>query len=322
MKQTKFSASLSALLSLALLSGCAAHTNDSSALCPAPNSIGMTFAKISPGSFIMGSPENEPGREKDETQHRVTLTHPFMMGTTHVTIAQFRAFVTATGYKTEAEKQGSGFAWTGAKWANVSGASWHRPGFLQQDNHPVVDVSWNDATAFCNWLSQKENKHYRLPTEAEWEYCCRAGSQTIYSWGDDPDDGAGRANCADTTAKQKYSDWPGYFTWTDGFVFTSPVAKFKPNAWGIYDMTGNAWEWCSDWYGKYPDGDVTDPQGPPENQATIIHATDTGTTGPERVMRGGSWHSRPTHARCAKRDHEAPDFRNCIKGFRVVMEIN
>jgi formylglycine-generating enzyme required for sulfatase activity len=286
---------------------------------PVANSIGMTFVKIEPGSFLMGSPKNEAGRDIDEGQHRVTLTKSFMMGTTHVTMAQWKAFINDSGYKSEAEQQGWAFAWNGQKWGKVDGASWRNPGFAQADDHPVVDVSWNDAMEFCAWLGHKENRRYRLPTEAEYEYCCRAGTQTVYPWGDSPDAGEGWANCADRTARQKYPNWGG-FNWSDGYVFTAPVAHFKPNAWGLYDLVGNAWEWCSDWYGTYPDRDVTDPTGPSADAAPIVTATDTGTKGPQRVMRGGSWHSGLVHARCANRDHEAPDFRNCIKGFRVVMD--
>jgi sulfatase modifying factor 1 len=308
------------IVSIAVLSGCSVAQKGGGADRPKiANSIGMTFVKIEPGSFEMGSPRNEAGRNIDETQHSVTLTRSFMMGTTQVTVAQWKAFVNKSGYKTEAEQQGWAFAWTGAKWDKVDGASWHHPGFEQESDHPVVDVSWNDAVAFCAWLSDKEGKRYRLPTEAEYEYCCRAGTQTAYEWGDNPDDGSGWANCADQTARKTYPNWAG-FNWSDGYVFTAPVARFKPNAWGLYDMVGNAWEWCSDWYGEYPDGDVIDPQGPSAEAATIIKSTATKTAGPERVMRGGSWHSGLVHARSANRDHEAPDFRNCIKGFRVAMD--
>lgn len=267
----------------------------------------------------MGSPADEPGRNADETQHRVTLSKPFLMQMTHVTIAQWKKFIAATGYQTEAERMCWGFAWTGSKWEQVAGASWRRPGFAQSDDHPVVDVSWNDAVAFCSWLSAKEHRHYRLPTEAEFEYCCRAGTQTAYFWGANPAAGAGYANCADQASLKKYAV-AMHFDWNDGYPFTAPVAHFKPNAWGLYDMVGNAWEWCSDWYGKYPEGDVTDPTGPAAADATVIHSAATDATGPERVMRGSSWHSGPIHARSANRDHEAPDFRNCIKGFRVVMD--
>jgi formylglycine-generating enzyme required for sulfatase activity len=314
------------VVAMAMLVACAGAQNGTSRSgagveqAKVVNSIGMSFARIEPGSFMMGSPDSEAGRAADETRHRVMLTKPFLMGTTHVTIGQWSAFVKDSGYKTEAEAQGWGFAWTGQKWERVAGASWHNPGFPQAEDHPVVDVSWNDAMAFCDWLSRKEGRHYRLPTEAEFEYCVRAGTQSVFPWGDSPDDGKGWANLADQTARQKYPNWAG-FDWSDGYVFTGPAGHFRPNAWGVYDLTGNAWEWCSDWYGKYPDGDVTDPRGPSKESATQFDATAERPAGPQRVMRGGSWHSGPVHARSANRDHEPPDFRNCIKGFRAVMEV-
>jgi formylglycine-generating enzyme required for sulfatase activity len=310
------------ILAGAILCGCASTYNGSVADRPAVfNSIGMTLMKIESGSFMMGSPQNETGRDASETQHRVTLTKPFFMDSTHVTIGQWKAFMSDTGYVTEADKQGWGMAWTGQKWERVNGANWRNPGFPQQDDHPVVDVSWNDAMAFCNWLSHKEGKHYRLPTESEFEYCARAGTQTIYPWGDNPDDGKGWANLADQTFVSKHPGASG-FNWTDGYEFTAPVGSFKANAWGLYDMTGNAWQWCSDWYGKYPQGDVTDPHGPSQQDAPVFKAPETNLVGPDRVMRGGSWHSSIVHARSANRDHAPPDLRNCIKGFRVVMDVD
>jgi formylglycine-generating enzyme required for sulfatase activity len=309
------------LVSIAVLSACSAVHNDGEDRVKAVNSLGMTFVKIEPGSFIMGSPPGEAGRDADETQHRVTLTESFMMGTTHVTIAQWKAFVADSAYETDAQRQGWALAWTGEKWEKVAGVTWRNPGFAQEDNHPVVEVSWNDAVAFCAWLSHKENRHYRLPTEAEYEYCCRAGTQTVYFWGDTPDGGAGFANLADQTYRQKHPNYAG-FSWSDGYEFTSPVAHFKPNPWGLYDMVGNAWDWCSDWYGKYPTGDVIDPTGPPAAEATIFKGSVTMTPGPQHVMRGASWHSSIAHPRSANRDHVPPDYRSCIKSFRVVMDMN
>jgi len=284
------------------------------------NSLNMTFRRIEAASFTMGSPLDEPGRSTDETPHWVTLSRSFWMQTTHVTVAQWRQFTKATGYKTQAEREGWGLAWTGTKWEKTPGASWQNPGFHQEDDHPVVNVSWNDAMAFCNWLGQTEHRHYRLPTEAEYEYCCRAGATTAFPWGDNPENGKGWANCADQSAKARYPDWSA-FNWSDGYIFTSPVAHYQPNALGLYDLIGNAWEWCSDWYGPYPTTNATDPQGPTETQATTFPASPTTPAGPQRVMRGGSWHSAYAHARSANRDHESPDFRNCIKGFRLVMDI-
>ena len=192
---------------------------------------------------------------KDEhPQHRVRITKPFYLGAYHVTRGQFRQFVADTAYKTDAEKgeKPGAYGWApdGKEFGFNEKYSWQNAGFEQTDEHPVVNVSWNDAVEFCKWLSKKESKTYRLPTEAEWEYACRAGTTTRYYSGDDPETLATVGNVADAAAKAQFPDW----TWTikanDGHVFTSPVGKFKPNAFGLYDMHGNAWQWCADWYGR------------------------------------------------------------------------
>ena len=186
-------------------------------------------------------------------QHRVRITKPFYLGTYHVTRGQFRQFVADTGYKTDAEKgeEPGAFGWDPDKkeFDFNEKYSWRNVGFEQTDEHPVVNVSWNDAKAFCEWLSKKENQTYRLPTEAEWEYACRAGTTTRYSSGDDPETLAKVGNVADATAKAKFPDWTWTIKASDGYVFTSPVGSFQPNANGLYDMHGNAWQWCADWYG-------------------------------------------------------------------------
>ena len=196
------------------------------------------------------------------------ITKPFYLGTYHVTRGQFRQFVADTGYKTDAEKGEKPGAWGWNPDKKEFGFnekySWRNAGFEQTDEHPVVNVSWNDAVEFCKWLSRKEGKTYRLPTEAEWEYACRAGTTTRYYSGDDPETLAKVGNVADAAAKAKFPDW----TWTikanDGYVFTAPVGKFKPNAFGLYDMHGNAWQWCADWYGAeyYAKSPADDPTGP------------------------------------------------------------
>ena len=169
----------------------------------------------------------------------------------------------------------------------------------------MVNVSWNDAVAFCKWLSRKEGKTYRLPTEAEWEYACRAGTTTRYYSGDDPETLAKVGNVADATAKAKFPDWKCTIKASDGYVFTAPVGSFKPNAFGLYDMHGNAWQWCSDWYGEdyYAKSPTDDPTGP--------------DSGDDRVLRGGSWDGRPDFTRSADRDQEPPNYRGNIAGFRV-----
>ena len=183
--------------------------------------------------------------------------------------------------------------------------SWRNAGFEQTDEHPVVNVSWNDAKAFCEWLSKKEKKTYRLPTEAEWEYACRAGTTTRYSSGDDPETLAKVGNVADATAKSQFPDWTGTIKASDGYVFTSPVGSFQPNAFGLYDMHGNPWQWCADWYDEsyYAKSPVDDPSGP--------------TTGSDRVGHGGGWYDHAGGCRSAFRYGRTPEDRNRDLGFRV-----
>ena len=292
------------------------------------NSIGMKLTLIPSGEFKMGSGESAEDTAaffnktygenvltadffKDEhPQHRVRITKPFYLGTYHVTRGQFRQFVKDSGYKTDAEK-GVGFkgafGWdTDKKKFDLNEKySWRNAGFEQTDEHPVVNVSWNDAVAFCKWLSKKESKTYRLPTEAEWEYACRAGTTTRYYSGDDPETLAKVGNVADAAAKAQFPDWKYTIKANDGYVFTAPVGKFKPNAFGLYDMHGNAWQWCADWYGAeyYAASPVDDPTGP--------------ASGNDRVLRGGSWRNGPYITRSALRSGYTPSFRYIGTGFRV-----
>ena len=271
----------------------------------------LTLVEIPAGKFLMGSPMAEKGRQDDEVQHEVTISKPFCMGETHVTVDQFAAFARDSGYKTDAEKSGWSPALSisgGILDANkTDGCSWRSPSFDQKGDHPVVQVSWNDAMAFCDWLSRKSGKTISLPTEAQWEYACRAGTETTYPWGDNPDDGAGFANCADQSLKRRVPNSPaviGFFNWDDGFVFTSPVGSFKANPFGIFDMVGNANQWCQERYGDYDAGATIDPAG--------------AKTGSLRVLRGGSWFDGPAGGcRSACRDGSDPDFRCGYNGFRV-----
>ena len=273
-------------------------------------SIGIQLAVIPAGSFLMGSPENEEGRSGDESpQHRVQISREFRLGRTEVTKGQFAAFVRDTGYRTEAEKDGKGgygFDPETGTFEQDPEYTWQNPGFPQTDDHPVVNVSWNDAQEFLKWLSQKDGRRYRLPTEAEWEYACRAGSTTRYWNGDDAEGLAKIANVADGTAKAKFDSWTT-ITARDGFVVTAPVGRFPANKFGLHDMHGNVWEWCADWYDDeyYASSPGTDPQGP--------------SSGSSRVLRGGSWRSEPSLVRCAARLH-APDYRYDGNGFRVLLE--
>jgi len=272
----------------------------------------LKLVLIPPGKFLMGSPAAEKGRDRDEVQHEVTISKPFYMGTTPVTVDQFAVFINESGYKTEAEKDGWSYGFEiqeGRLVArNVEGCSWRRPSFDQKGDHPVVQVSWNDAQAFCTWLSKKSGRAVALPTEAQWEYACRAGSTTAYPWGDNPDDGKAWANMADQSLKKKLTvAGAGFCSWDDGFAFTSPVGSFKANAFGLYDMNGNVCQWCQDRYGDYEAGATTDPSG--------------ASAGSLRVQRGGSWYNPPERGRSAFRRRCDPGKRYDDDGFRVVVTL-
>jgi formylglycine-generating enzyme required for sulfatase activity len=259
---------------------------------PLVNSIGMKLVPIPAGKFLMGSPVHESWREPYEgPQHEVVITRPFFMGVYDVTVGQFRVFVQAKGYRTDADMYGGADSLFPDGWKNVPQANWQRPGFEQTDDHPVVSVSWNDAVAFCKWLSQKEGKNYALPTEAQWEYSCRAGSQTRFYFGNDDEELIQYAWC-DRNAERK----------------THPVGQKKPNAWGLYDMSGNVWQWTADWYDAdyYRKSPREDPLGP--------------TTGDNRVLRGGGWSNPDLVCRAATRfGFCKPPSRGSVFGFRVVL---
>jgi formylglycine-generating enzyme required for sulfatase activity len=279
------------------------------------SSLGMKFAYIAPGEFFMGSPANEQYRGSAETLHRVRITKPFLLGIHEVTRGQFAAFVQETGYKTEAEKP-NGAAVSGPEHMGpiVPGANWRQPGFAQGENHPVVCVSWNAAMTYANWLSRKEGIICRLPTEAEWEYSCRAGTKTTFHWGADANRGKSFANCADQSTVREYKQIKASF-WDDGFPFTSSVGSFKPNAWGLFDMSGNASEWTSDFGGDLPAEMQVDPQGPGQSVSPVPPNC--------HVFRGGSWGTPSAECRSACRGmfYGGPEYSGTGVGFRLVVEL-
>ena len=248
--------------------------------------------------------------ENEHPQHDVRITKPFCLGKYPVTRGQFRQFVTATSYKTDKDKDKKLLAWgwdpDKKQFSNDEKYSWQNAGFEQTEEHPVVNVTWNDAMAFCKWLSEKEGQTYRLPTESEWEYACRARTTTRYPSGDDPQTLGKVSNLVDATVKVRIPDWKYMIYHSDNYAFTSPVGKSKPNTFGLHDMHGNAFQWCSDWYGEkyYVASPANDPTGP--------------DSGMKRVIRGGTWTFRPLGARSAERNATEPDSRNCSAGFRVV----
>ncbi len=269
------------------------------------------------GEFTMGSPESEVGRDAarsvyknlgidySETQHKVKLSD-FYMSKYAVTVAEFRKFVEATGYHTDAETAGSSFLWNGKGWEEKAGVNWRygvsgsvRPAI--EDNHPVLHVSWNDAVAYCEWMTKQTGKTCRLPTEAEREYACRAGTTTPFNTGENL-----------TTDQANYDGNYPYANNPKGQdrSNTVPVNSFAPNAWGLYTMHGNVWEWCSDWFGgRYYD----------ECKAKGVVQNPVGVeTGSRRVLRGGSWSSLAGDCRSAYRNRGTPGSRNSNVGFRLV----
>jgi sulfatase modifying factor 1 len=281
------------------------------------NSIGMKLHLIPAGAFQMGS--SVPARTvaqqfgmnvknflDEHPRHEVLITRPFYLGQHEVTIAQFRQFVVATAFRTEAEQEregGMGFNPSTGRFNQDPKYTWKNPGFSQEDDHPVVNVSWNDAMAFCSWLSRREGAEYRLPTEAEWEFSCRGNTTTLFHHGNDPEGLALVGNVKDGTLNAELDDATGISA-EDGYIFTGPVGRFRSNTFGLSDMHGNVWEWCQDYFGEYPSSLVTDPTGP--------------KSGRHRVFRGGGWCDPAGECRSAFRLRNFADYRSSYLGFRVV----
>lgn len=227
------------------------------------NSIGMKLVLILPGSFWMGSPEEEFGRKPVETQHQVSISNWYYLGRYEVTQGQYE---------------------------KVMG---NNPSTFKGAKNPVETVSWEDAVSFCTKLSEVPEEKaagrvYRLPTEAEWEYACRAGSTTAFGYGDSANSLGEYEWVAENSEKK-----------------THPVGEKRPNRWGLYDMHGNVIEWCQDWYADYPSDASTDPKGP--------------NGGSCRVVRGGSWNLDGAFCRSARRFNYAPTIRSGVFGFRLAL---
>jgi formylglycine-generating enzyme required for sulfatase activity len=263
------------------------------ALLPKPgdagtNSIGMKLVYIPAGSFMMSSSHSaaQLAREYDVDeswfaaefpQHQVRISEGFWMGQTEVTQGQYKSVMNAQ-------------PWSG------------KPVAQKSANNPAVWVTWEDAAVFCRKLSQQEGKTYRLPTEAEWEYACRAGTTTRFSFGDSDSALGDYAWFSGRELLISTRGDPGKM----GQEYAHPVGQKKPNPWGLYDMHGNVWEWCSDWYDEdyYSNSPSVDPKGPP--------------IGIHRSLRGGSWASLECHLRCSYRRGVSPVNRDAYVGFRVV----
>jgi formylglycine-generating enzyme required for sulfatase activity len=276
----------------------------------------------------MGSPASERYRSSEELQHGVTISKSFYLSETKITVRQFAIFIRDTDYKTDAEVKGYTVSFDledslRAVYRDIRG-SWRNPAFSQADDHPVVNISWNDATAFCAWLGKNSNRTVVLPTSAQWEFASRAGATTAYPWGDSPDDGAGCANCFDQTLFHHLKRSPMSiligmhvrtgFAWNDGFVYTSPVRTFGKNRFGLYDAVGNASEWCQDHYSPIEMKSVVDPTGLSDTDANKV-----GGAARDRVYRGSSWNDGPSTCRMASYDHAPPNYSSNALGFRVEM---
>lgn len=286
------------------------------------NSLGMKFIIIPPGEFMMGDTEEEViqavelmtenvGEPSDshkarmnssKPQHEVVISKPFLMGTHELTQNLFRQFVEETNYQTDAEKDGKG------GYGFLQGKQVQAPQFLWNTNYgvdqpevaPVINVSWNDATEFCKWLSTKEGKRYRLPTEAEWEYACRAGTTTMFSFGEE-------------LALVKEHAWFTENSLNVDEKYPHPVMTKKPNPFGLFDMHGNVYEWCQDWYDEsyyttLAGKKTVDPEGPITKRAN-------------RVLRGGCWQRWSMDLKSSYRDRISPLNRNLNVGFRIVCEL-
>jgi formylglycine-generating enzyme required for sulfatase activity/tRNA A-37 threonylcarbamoyl transferase component Bud32 len=233
------------------------------------NTIGMKFRLIPAGTFLMGSPEGK-GRDNERPQHKVTITRAFRLAIHTVTQSQWQQVMGTTPWK---------------------GQGWVKEG----SDIAATYVSWDDAVAFCKRLSEREGRRYRLPTEAEWEWCCRAGTTTEYSFGDDE------------SSLSEYAWFDGNAYYKDQ-TYAHAVRQKKPNPFGLYDMHGNVWEWCEDWFDDeyYSSSPGIDPTGP--------------SSGSSRVSRGGSWIDEPDAVRCAKRVLSTPVRRGYDNGFRILLE--
>ena len=253
------------------------------------NTLGMEFVLVQPGAFVSTrTRESSEGKRNIREKYRVRITRPFYMGAHPVTVEAFRRFVDATGYLTDAER-GDAFRkwareWKENQWVHSPDLTWRNPGHRQGRTSPVVCISWGDAMELAKWLSGKEGIEYSLPTEAEWEYACRAGTGAEYYWGNEF-----RTDCA----------WVG----TNSGRRPHSVGSKRPNAFGLFDMSGNVWEWCRDWYSAQHAPSRTDPQGPSSGEA--------------RVIRGASWWNAANNCTCRNRFMQPPSLACVLGGARL-----
>lgn len=258
------------------------------------------MVRVEGGSFMMGC-TGEQGKDcgdDEKPAHQVTVG-TFFLGKHEVTVGLFRAFVQATGHRTTAEQEGGSYIWNDSEWKLTPGVTWEhdeegRKRDASGDRHPVMHVSWHDAVAFCAWLGNSTGKRYRLPTEAEWEYAARGGN-------------LGRAGSQNRSTKYAGGSDLGSVGWyaDNSGRKAHPMGQKAANELGLYDMSGNVWEWCQDWYGEnyYKGSPATDPAGP--------------SSGEYRVVRGCSWDTDASGCQLALRFRFTPDVRYSGLGIRL-----
>jgi formylglycine-generating enzyme required for sulfatase activity len=259
------------------------------------------------GSFMMGSPDGENGHDQSEgPQHKETIPRAFAISEFVVTFAQYKKFMNDTG------RDAGASCWyyrsDKNKWLPKEGLTFTDPGYSQQPDSPAVCLNIGDANAYAVWLSKQTGKSYRLPSEAEWEYAARAGTKTSRYWGDSPDQQCGYANGADQTFHKQVPDDPLFAACDDGSFKAAPVGKFKPNAFGLYDILGNTWQLTEDCLTGAYDG--ADHKGAPVNGACEKYA-----------IRGGGWGRPPVDLRSAKRGGMSEEVRGVTNSIRLVREL-
>ncbi len=266
------------------------------------------YVALPGGCFQMGSPKQERGRDSDEKLHKVCV-NSFFMASKEVTVGEFRRFVKATGYRTDAERKHKksgcySFNQTSKQWNWQQNIFWDHTGYQQNDSNPVTCVSWNDTQAYIKWFNRGKRGHYRLPTEAEWEYAARGGSSKPFFWLDNKMASA----CQYGNVADKGHRWQRSFGCNDGYRYTAPVGHYQPNPFGLYDMLGNVSEWTCSKASRSYSGNETQCLRNTQSKYTLIQ------------YRGGSFYDIPKWLRVANRNKLEPWERNYFLGFRLVRE--
>ena len=272
---------------------------------------------IPAGRFMMGSDTDNEKMRPEGPMHRVHIKHDFALGRTEVTLGQFKRFIAATGYqvskgcRVQERKQGPQGR---IEWHDDATRSWQDPALSkpQADDEPVVCVGRIDALAYAAWLTKSTGKHYRLPSESEWEYAARAGASGSFYWGSNPDNACAYGNFYDRSAHAASDFGWSYVDCDDGFAELAPVGHFQPNAFGLYDMLGNAWEWTADCYHEFYDAKV------PTDGSAFVGDADCNSWS----VRGGGWMTRPSRQRITFRGRDPNNAHYSYFGFRIARDLD